>query len=258
MPWASAGARPCRAPARTSTAAARSAEAPARPAEAPARWHAPALVGSQGLIPAGRVSMTWVLFDYGGVICELQSEADRARLASASGGPAADFEAAYWRYRLDYDRAALDVTTYWQQVAADLGRSYTHAEIAELSRLDTVSWLTLQPGTVDLITALAAAGQRLALLSNAPADVAEAVQELPLASHFEHLVFSCALKSAKPDPECFQATLALLGAEPGDVVFLDDRPENVAGAAALGIKGIQFTDAPAARAGLARYGIAAG
>ena len=200
--------------------------------------------------------MTWVLFDYGGVICELQSEADRAQLARASGGPAADFEAAYWRYRLDYDRAALDATAYWRQIAADLGRSYSDAEIAELSRLDCASWLTLQPGTVELITGLAAAGQRLAVLSNAPADVAEAVQALPVAGYFEHLVFSCALKSAKPDPECFQATLAVLGAEPADVVFLDDRPGNVAAAAALGIISFQFTGAAAARADLARRGIA--
>jgi putative hydrolase of the HAD superfamily len=202
--------------------------------------------------------MTWVLFDYGGVTCELQSEADRAGLASASGGPAAEFDASYWRYRLDYDRAALDVTTYWQRIAADLGRSYRDAEIAELSRLDTMSWMTLQPGTVELITGLAAAGQRLALLSNAPADVAEAVQALPVAGYFEHLVFSCELKSAKPDPECFQATLAVLGAEPAEVIFLDDRPGNVAAAAALGMVSFQFTDARAARADLARRGIAPG
>ena len=202
--------------------------------------------------------MTWVLFDYGGVICEPQSEADRARLASASGGPAAEFDAAYWRYRLDYDRAALDVTAYWRSVAADLGRTYTDAEIAELTRLDTASWLTLQPATVDLITGLAAAGHRLALLSNAPADVAEAVQALPVAGYFEHLLFSCTLKSAKPDPECFQATLAVLGAEPADVIFLDDRPGNVAGAAALGMVSFQFTEAAAARADLARRGITPG
>jgi putative hydrolase of the HAD superfamily len=200
--------------------------------------------------------MNWVLFDYGGVICEPQTEADRARLARASGSPAADFQAAYWRYRLDYDRAALDVTAYWQQVAADLGRSYSGAQIAELSRLDSASWLTLQPGTVDLITGLAAAGQRLAVLSNAPADVAEAVQALPVAGYFEHLVFSCDLKSAKPDPECFQAALAVLGAEAAQVIFLDDRPGNVAAAAALGMVSFQFTGAAAARADLARHGIA--
>ncbi len=71
-------------------------------------------------------------------------------------------------------------------------------------------------------------------------------------------MFSCALKSAKPDPECFRATLALLDADPGDVVFLDDRADNVTGAAALGIRSVQFTDAAAARDGLARHGIAPG
>jgi putative hydrolase of the HAD superfamily len=86
--------------------------------------------------------------------------------------------------------------------------------------------------------------------------VAEAVQALPVAGYFEHLLFSCALKSAKPDPECFQASLAVLGAEPADVIFLDDRPGNVAGAAALGMVSFQFTDAAAARADLARRGIA--
>jgi putative hydrolase of the HAD superfamily len=202
--------------------------------------------------------MTWVLFDYGAVICQPQPEEDRALLARASGAPAADFDAAYWRHRLDYDRAALDVTAYWQRVAADLGRSYTEPEIAGLSRLDTASWLHLRPDTMDLITGLAAAGQRLAVLSNAPADVAEAVRELPLARYFEHLVFSCALKSAKPDPECFHATLAILDAGPGDVYFLDDRAENVAAAAAMGITSFQFTDAAAARADLARHGIAPG
>ena len=82
---------------------------------------------------------------------------------------------------------------------------------------------------MELIAGLAAAGQRLAVLSNAPADVAEAVQALPLAGYFEHLVFSCALKSAKPEPECFRATLARLDAGPGEVIFLDDRPDNVGG-----------------------------
>jgi putative hydrolase of the HAD superfamily len=79
---------------------------------------------------------------------------------------------------------------------------------------------------------------------------------LPVAGYFEHLVFSCELKSAKPDPECFQAALAVLGAEAAQVIFLDDRPGNVAAAAALGMVSFQFTGAAAARADLARHGIA--
>jgi putative hydrolase of the HAD superfamily len=188
----------------------------------------------------GRGDMTWVLFDYGGVICRPQPEADVALLAAAAGGTVQDFSEGYWAHRLDYDRAELNSVTYWQKVGAGVGRTYSAAEIAELTRL---------------IEDLAAAGHRLALLSNAPSEVADAVAALPVAAYFEHCTFSCYLPAAKPDPECYQAVLALLGASPAEVVFLDDRPENVAGAKALGIRGVRFAGAGQARAALAGLGV---
>ena len=199
--------------------------------------------------------MTWVLFDYGGVLCHHQPEPDVARLAGVAGCTVPELAAAYWSYRLAYDRADFDVTGYWQRIAADLGRRFTDEQIAELSRLDTQSWLHIQDASVDLVHGLGRAGYRLALLSNAPADVARAVQRLPLAAAFEHLLFSCFLKSAKPDPDCFRAALATLGTRPGDVVFLDDRAANVAAADALGIRSAEFTGVRQARADLARHGI---
>src|SRR5215831_10304431 len=199
--------------------------------------------------------MSWVLFDYGGVICTPQPDSDVARLASAAGVPVPAFSDAYWAHRLDYDRAELDGMTYWQKVAAGVGRSFTAAQVAELIRLDDESWLHLRPGTVALIEDVAAAGYWLALLSNAPAEVAEVVAGLPVSAHFEHCVFSYSLRSVKPEPECYRAVLAMLGAGPADVIFLDDRPDNVAGAQALGIRSVQFTDSAQARAALATHGI---
>jgi putative hydrolase of the HAD superfamily len=202
--------------------------------------------------------MTWVLFDYGGVICEHQREADQELLAAAAGGTLRAFRDAYWAYRLDYDRAKLSCVTFWQKVGADLGCSYSAAEIAELNRLDIASWMHLQAGTVALIEDLAAAGHRLALLSNAPAEVAEAVVALPVAAHFEHCAFSCYLPAAKPDPESFLTVLAQLGASPADVIFVDDRPENITGAEHLGIRGVRCTGADQTRAALASYGVTTG
>ena len=146
-----------------------------------------------------------MVFDYGGVICTPQPDSDVARLASAAGVPVPAFRDAYWAHRLDYDRAELDGTTYWQKVAAGVGRSFTAAQVAELIRLDIASWLHLRPGTVTLIEDLAAAGYRLALLSNAPAEVAEVVAGLPVAACFEHCAFSYSLRSVKPEPECYRA-----------------------------------------------------
>ena len=198
---------------------------------------------------------TWVLFDYGGVICQPQPEADVALLAGAAGCPVGEFCEGYWAHRLDYDRGELDCSTYWQKVAAGAGRSFTAAQIAELTRLDIASWLHLQPGTVTLIKDLAAAGYRLALLSNAPAEVADVVAALPVAAHFELCTFSCYLRTVKPEPEIYQAVLSRRGAGPGEVVFLDDRPQNVAAAEALGIRGVHFTGPDKARAALCLRGV---
>ena len=197
--------------------------------------------------------MTWVLFDYGGVLSQHQSQSDLALLARAAGTPVPDLLKPYWEWRRAYDLAELDTAEYWSQVGRALGRSYTDAAVAELSRLDCASWVRLQPETVELAEDLAAAGVPLALLSNAPADVAAAVSTLPQLARFGHLIFSYALKTAKPDPECYRAALATLRARAEEVVFIDDRPENVAAAAALGIRSVQFTTAGAAREAVTRH-----
>ena len=198
---------------------------------------------------------TWVVFDYGGVHCTDQPDEDVVALAAAAGVGVPEFRDAYWAYRLSYDRAELDGATYWHKVAAALGRSFPARQTAELIRLDIASWLHLREGTVALVEDLAAAGHPLALLSNAPAEVAEVVAGLPVARRFSHRAFSCFLGSVKPEPGCYRAVLGMLGARPADVVFFDDRPENVAGAAALGIHGVRFTTPGAARAALTRHGI---
>jgi putative hydrolase of the HAD superfamily len=200
----------------------------------------------------------WLLFDYGNVVCYPQSPEAVARLAAVARRPVPEFAAAYWEHRLRYDLTELDGPAYWQRVGASLGRSFSGAEVGELTRLDVESWQRLNPGTLALARDMAAGGYRLALLSNAPAEVAREVAALPLAALFEHCLFSCFLGVAKPDPAIYRAVLGRLGARPADVIFLDDRPENVAGAETLGIRSVLFTDPGSARAGLARLGIAAG
>jgi putative hydrolase of the HAD superfamily len=198
------------------------------------------------------------MFDYGGVLSHPPTQQDLALLAGAASAGIADLLDAYWHWRRAYDLAELDAPGYWRQVGASLGRAYSDAEISELTRLDRAAWLRLQPGTVALIEELAAAGQPLAMLSNAPDELAEAISGLPVAARFGHLIFSCQLKSAKPDPECYDRALARMGARADEVIFVDDRSENVVAAAALGLQSVQFTSASSARAAVAGRLAAAG
>jgi putative hydrolase of the HAD superfamily len=191
--------------------------------------------------------VTWVMFDYGGVVSHPPTQQDLALLAGIAGAAVPAFADVYWEWRRAYDLAELDVTEYWRQVGHSLGRSYGEAEVSELARLDCASWLRLQAGTVTLIEDLAAAGQPLALLSNAPDQLADAIRALPIAALFGQLIFSCQLKLAKPDPRCYNHALAMLGARAGDVIFIDDRAENVVAAAELGLRSVHFTSPEAMR-----------
>jgi putative hydrolase of the HAD superfamily len=63
---------------------------------------------------------------------------------------------------------------------------------------------------------------------------------------FDPVLFSCELGARKPDPAIFGAALARLDCAPADVLFLDDRPANVAAARALGLAAETYTGAPQA------------
>ena len=187
----------------------------------------------------------WLLFDYGAVLCRQQPDEDRRALVRAAGIDAADlpaverFWSGYWRDRGAYDRAELDPAAYWARV---LDRTPTTAQVAAIDGADVAGWCHPQPATLAVVNALAADGARLALLSNAPASLADAVDELPWMQVVPHRFYSSRLRATKPDPAAYGGVLAELGADPADVTFVDDRPGNVAGAAAVGMRALLFTD----------------
>jgi putative hydrolase of the HAD superfamily len=83
----------------------------------------------------------------------------------------------------------------------------------------------------------------LALLSNAPVEVARAVERLPELAPFRPRWFSCDLRATKPDLAVYTRVLADLGADGASVTFFDDRPDNVAGARRAGLQAIVFEEA---------------
>ncbi len=184
----------------------------------------------------------WVLFDYGAVLCTAQPEEDRRALLAATGtapGAAAGFWAAYWRDRPAYDRAELHSGDYWTRV---LGRRPDPAEVDRIDAVDVASWLHPQPATLAVADAVARAGADLALLSNAPTAVAAAVDGLDWLRMIPHRFYSCRLRATKPDPAAYAGVLAALGTDAGTVTFVDDRPQNVAAAEAVGMRALLFTD----------------
>ena len=60
----------------------------------------------------------------------------------------------------------------------------------------------------------------------------------------------------KPDPAIYRLALERFGLKPAEAVFIDDRADNVAGAEAVGVRGLVFTGAAALRRDLSGLGFA--
>jgi len=182
-----------------------------------------------------------VVFDYGEVISRSPSEADKDALLALAGADPEAFWASYWRHRLDLDQGRLDVLSYWQLLADEVGARWSVSRIHALWVADFRSWWSTEPGTLDLLEELHEGGTRLALLSNAGWDFAGPFRASPMAALFERMFVSAELDAVKPDPAIYREVAEALGIPLERMVFVDNKVENTDAAAALGVTAHHFT-----------------
>jgi putative hydrolase of the HAD superfamily len=187
--------------------------------------------------------MRAIIFDYGEVLCHRNQAAWHDMLAVAALD-IPTFESIYWRDRHQYDLGLFDGSGFWQRFAVHAGRTFTPEEIHALIDADVRMWTETDPVMLAWIAALQAAGLRTAILSNMVPEVLHVMLTRPdfaWVQAFTQLTWSCRLHIAKPDPAIYLHTCKGLGAAPAETLFIDDKPENIATAEALGLHGILFT-----------------
>jgi putative hydrolase of the HAD superfamily len=190
-------------------------------------------------------SIRAVVFDYGNVLGFEQTPEDMKTMALVCGIPHERFSELYWKLRPPYDRGDLDGPAYWTAVVAQHeGRqelALNTDQIATLIQLDSESIVRPNEGAVQWAEMLHQEGFPLILLSNMPLELSRHVtKSFPILSAFEHLIYSCDYGSIKPDLAIYRSCLALLKTAPQDILYLDDRAENVAAAAGLGMNSVLF------------------
>ena len=83
-------------------------------------------------------------------------------------------------------------------------------------------------------------GRRVFLLSNISRYFVKNKDSVPSLSLFEKCIFSAEHGTVKPERRIFEILLDNCGILPEETVFIDDSEKNLAGAEAIGIKGILF------------------
>ena len=114
--------------------------------------------------------------------------------------------------------------------------------------------------TIEVARSLHEAGHRLGILSN----TCDAHWEYCLAKPYSFLdhwfsvhALSFRLGCSKPDAEIYDKAALLCEVPPENIFFIDDRPENVEGAARAGYDALLFEDAAQLRRELAQRGLLA-
>jgi epoxide hydrolase-like predicted phosphatase len=184
--------------------------------------------------------MTYALiFDFGGVLMKTLDYGyrhawdDRLQLPHGSVESVVHGSAS-WRHA---QVNQLGIEEYWQDVAQQLKLD---AESLTALQADYFKGDSLDTELIDLIRWLKAQGIRVGLLSNDALSLREKLQLLEIADLFDPLIISADIGVMKPAPQAYQAVLDLLDLPPEQVLFIDDLPNNVAGANAVGIQGILY------------------
>jgi HAD superfamily hydrolase (TIGR01509 family) len=202
----------------------------------------------------GLAAIRALIFDLGGVLIEVRMEDVPQQWAEATGADAADVERVY-RSDTEYrrlERGEITFQQYHRHIVDRIGRPMSYEQFAD-------GWCDVfgpvLPGVEAMLESLDGS-LRLVCLSNTNVVHTEVwrAKYRDLIGRFEHVFVSHDMGARKPEPACYRQVLDYLALPPRHVAFIDDKPENVDAAAALGMRGIVATDAGQIAADLARLG----
>jgi putative hydrolase of the HAD superfamily len=200
-------------------------------------------------------AVSTILWDVGGVL--LTNGWDHQQRNAVLDRFALDreeFAARHAEVDAAWERDEISADEYLSRTVFYTPRSFTPADflaaIREQSRV-------LDDSALGILRGLAASEDYvLATVNNESRMLNEyRVANFGLLDYFDDFFSSCYLGLRKPDRKIYQVALDVLQRDPEEVVFIDDRAENAAAAASLGIHAIRYEGSAVLAEALARLGV---
>jgi putative hydrolase of the HAD superfamily len=182
-----------------------------------------------------------VILDYGQVLARCPTAEEFGRMAEMFNVSFELFYTLWEASRGPYDRGDLTAEEYWLKLAAHTNTSLDHRQIEILREVEVEIWAHPNPGMLDWVSQLHAAGLKTGLLSNMPWDLVRHVRtNCQWMENFTFKTLSAEVRLIKPDRAIYEHTLHGLGISAPEALFVDDRENNIRAARALGMHAIQF------------------
>ena len=181
-----------------------------------------------------------ILFDVGGVLLTNGwDHRERAAAVEQFQLDAEDLEARHLSIFAAWERDAIGFDEYLNVAVFYKPRNFTRDAFFEFM-LNQSKLLT--NGALNILRDIAASDKCMvgALNNEARATNDYRFSKFGLREYFQVAFSSCYVGLRKPDPAIYRRALDILGRPPERVLFIDDRQQNVDGAAAAGMKAIRF------------------
>jgi FMN phosphatase YigB (HAD superfamily) len=176
---------------------------------------------------------TVVVFDLGKVLVDFDYSIAARKIADQSQKSPAEIQAliAQSRFVIDYETGRLTRREFYERVREAAGFRGTLGEFGEFFA-DIFAEI---PPMIELHAGLHRRGVPTYIFSNTNDLAIEHVRRsFPFLRDFNGYIFSYEVGAMKPDAKIYEALEKLAGRRGSDIVYLDDRPENVAAGAARG------------------------
>jgi len=193
-----------------------------------------------------------VLFDIGGVLLTNSWDVkERAETAAHFDLDLDELQSRHAEIVELWERGGVTMSTYLDVAVFYEPRNFSRDEFIS-TMLDQSK--VLPDGAIPVLRQLASSGKYLlGALNNESRELNEyRLKAFGLRDCFDVTLTSCYLGLRKPDHAMYQRAVDITGRPPERIVFIDDRQENVAGAATAGLIAIHYTGEDALREELSR------
>ena len=200
------------------------------------------------------MSLTHVFFDIGGVLgTNGWDREQRARALQKFGVEDEDFEHRHHQVVSEFETGAMSLEEYLDVTVFYTPRLFSREDF-ELYMLGISE---PNPFTIEIAKHVAATGRvRLMTMNNESAVLnVYRIERFGLKQIFPTFLSSCWLGVRKPSRVFFERGLGIAQAEAGSSLLIDDRDQNLAPAASLGINTIRYENPESLARELKHYGV---
>lgn len=182
-----------------------------------------------------------VLFDIGGVLVDWRMTWIISEVSKRFEIPEDVLSTSFSKHLHELDSGKINEKMFWGKIAEDVNSERLHQNSESLWK--TYFRKKAKPNSnLIKITKNMRRSYTLGIISNIEEITHKIVDDWNILDSFEHKFMSYQIGFSKPDPRIFRHVIEILPFEPKEMVFIDDKKQNVEAASNLGMQGLEYTD----------------